>query len=117
MKTFIKKYHNQILLILLTTLVVFLLIKVFTPAPDKSELLKYKLNELDIKIKDLKDAQLKLDDSIKVYKLDIERIDKNIDNIRSQKTVVNNYYENKAKDIPGMTNKQVDSVLRKRYNF
>jgi hypothetical protein len=117
MKTFIKKYHNQIFLILLTTVVVFLLIKVFTPAPDKSELLKYKLNELDIKIKDLKETQLKLDDSIKVYKLDIERIDKNIDNIRSQKTVVNNYYENKAKEIPGMTNKQVDSSLRKRYNF
>ena len=51
MKTFIKKYHSQILLVLLTTLVVFLLIKVFTPAPDKSELLKYKLNEIDNKIR------------------------------------------------------------------
>lgn len=117
MKTFIKKYHNQILLVLLTTLVVFLLIKVFTPAPDKSELLKYKLNELDTKINGLKEIQIQLDDSIKVYKLEIKRIDENIDNIRSQKTVVNNYYENKAKEIPGMTNKQVDSTLRKRYNF
>ena len=117
MKTFIKKYHNQTLLVLLTTLVVFLLIKVFTPAPDKSELLKYKLNELDTKINGLKEIQIQLDDSIKVYKLEIERIDENIDNIRSQKTVVNNYYENKAKEIPGMTNKQVDSTLRKRYNF
>jgi septal ring factor EnvC (AmiA/AmiB activator) len=102
---------------LLTTLVVFLLIKVFTPAPDKSDLLKYKLNELDTKINGLKEIQIQLDDSIKVYKLEIERIDENIDNIRSQKTVVNNYYENKAKEIPGMTNKQVDSSLRKRYNF
>jgi hypothetical protein len=117
MKTFIKKYHSQILLGLLTTLVVFLLIKVFTPAPDKSDLLKYKLNELDTKINGLKEIQIQLDDSIKVYKLEIERIDENIDNIRSQKTVVNNYYENKAKEIPGMTNKQVDSSLRKRYNF
>ena len=117
MKTFIKKYHIQILLGLLIALVVFLLIKVFTPAPDKSDLLKYKLNELDTKINGLKEIQIQLDDSIKVYKLEIKRIDENIDNIRSQKTVINNYYENKAKEIPGMTNKQVDSSLRKRYNF
>jgi hypothetical protein len=58
-----------------------------------------------------------LDDSIARYKKDIERIDENIENIRSQKTIINNYYENKAKTIPGMTNKQIDSALRKRYNF
>ena len=58
-----------------------------------------------------------MDDSIARYKKDIERIDENIENIRSQKTIINNYYEKKAKEIPGMTNQQVDSSLRKRYNF
>ena len=57
MKNFIKKYFKEILLTLLIGVVVFLLVKVLTPAPDKSELLKYKLQQLDTKINDLKQKQ------------------------------------------------------------
>jgi septal ring factor EnvC (AmiA/AmiB activator) len=117
MKRFIVKYFKEILLILLIGVVAFLLVKVLTPAPDKSELLKYKLKQLDTQIDSLNTKQKQLDDSITVYRKDIEKIDENIEKIRSQKTVINNYYEKKAKDIPGMTNQQVDSSLRKRYNF
>ena len=117
MKRFITKYYKEIGLVLLISVVVFLLVKIFTPAPDKSELLKYKLQQLDSTINNLKQKQKDLDDSISFYKKDIERIDENINNIRSQKTVVNNNYEKKAKEIPGLTNQQVDSSLRKRYNF
>jgi peptidoglycan hydrolase CwlO-like protein len=117
MRNIIKTYYKEIALVLLIGAVVFLLVRIFTPAPDKSELLKYKLQQLDTTINNLKQKQKDLDDSISVYKKDIERIDENINNIRSQKTVVNNYYEKKAKEIPGLTNQQVDSSLRKRYNF
>jgi peptidoglycan hydrolase CwlO-like protein len=117
MKRFISKYYKEIGLVLLISVVVFLLVKIFTPAPDKSELLKYKLQQLDSTINNLKQKQKDLDDSISFYKKDIERIDENINNIRSQKTVVNNYYEKKEKEIQGLTNQQVDSSLRKRYNF
>lgn len=113
----IKKYYKEILLVISIVVVVFLLVKIFTPAPDKSELLKYKLQQLDNKINDLKQKQKSLDDSISVYKKDIQRIDENIENIRSQKTVINNYYDEKAKEIPGWSNKQIDSSLRKRYKF
>jgi peptidoglycan hydrolase CwlO-like protein len=117
MKNTIKNYYKEIALVLLIGAVVFLLIKVFTPAPDKSELLKYKLQQLDSTVINLKQKQKDLDNSIDIYKKDIERIDENIDNIRSQKTVVNNYYEKKANEIPSWTNQQVDSALRKRYRF
>jgi peptidoglycan hydrolase CwlO-like protein len=117
MKNFIKKYFKEILLTLLIGIVVFLLVKVLTPAPDKSELLKHKLQQLDNKINDLKQKQKDLDDSISVYKKDIEKIDETIENIRAQKTVINNFYDEKAKEIPGWSNKQIDSSLRKRYKF
>jgi septal ring factor EnvC (AmiA/AmiB activator) len=117
MKQFITKYFKEILLVVMAIALTFLLIKIFTPPPDKSELLKYKLQQLDTKINDLKQQQKQLDDSISTYKKDIERIDENIENIRSQKTVVNNYYEEKDKDIKGWSNKQIDSSLRKRYKF
>jgi len=86
MKRFITKYYKEIGLVLLISVVVFLLVKIFTPAPDKSELLKYKLQQLDSTINNLKQKQKDLDDSISFYKKDIERIDENINNIRSQKT-------------------------------
>jgi septal ring factor EnvC (AmiA/AmiB activator) len=117
MKEFFTKNFRDIVLILLGCLLIFLLVRACTPIPDKSELLKYKLEELDKKIIEAQKRQKQLDDSITMYKKDIQRIDENIENIRSQKTVINNYYEQKKKEIPGMTNKQIDSTLRKRYNY
>ena len=117
MSGFIKKYFKEILLTILTGIVIFLLVKILTPASDKSELLKYKLEQLDTKIDSLNVKQKQLTDSILIYKKDIQEIDKDIENIKTQKTVINNYYVQKAKDIPGMTNQQVDSALRKRYKF
>lgn len=113
----IKKYYKEILLVLTIGVVIFLLVKILTPAPDKSELLKHKLEQLDNKINGLKQKQKDLDDSISVYKEDIKRIDENVENIRSQKTVINNYYDEKTKEINGWSNKQIDSSLRKRYKF
>ena len=52
---------------------VFLLVRTFTPAPDKSELLKYKLNQLDQNINKMKQLQLQLNDSISSYKKDIDK--------------------------------------------
>jgi septal ring factor EnvC (AmiA/AmiB activator) len=117
MKEFIIRYFREILLVILVVVVTFLLIKIFTPAPDKSELLIYKLEQLDKKIQETEKKQIELDKNIQTYKEDIKRIDENIIDIRNQKSVINNYYENKQKEIPGYTNKQIDSVLRKRYKY
>lgn len=117
MKEFFIKYFKEILLVVLIGIVVFLLIKVYTPAPDKSDLLKYKLDQLDQKISDLKQKQKQLDDSISGYKRNIEIINENIENIRSQKTTINNYYEIKDREIPKWSNKQVDSAFRARYKY
>lgn len=117
MKEFFKKYFKEILLVVLTAIVVFLLVKILTPPQDKSDLLKYKLDQLDQKIIDVKQKQKQLDNSIAYYKKNIDVINQNIENIRSQKTTINNYYEVKDKEIPKWTNKQVDSAFRARYRY
>jgi peptidoglycan hydrolase CwlO-like protein len=117
MKQFFLKYFKEIMLVILTITTIFLLIKIFTPAPDKSDLLKYKLDQLDLKITDLKKKQKDLDDSIAVSKKDIQRIDENIENIKSQKTTFNKYYDIKDKEIPKWTNKQIDSAFKARYKY
>lgn len=117
MKNFIIKYFKEILITILVITLILLIIKVFSPAPDKSELLNYKLDQLDVKIKDLKDKQKQLGDSVSFYKKEVELIDENIKNIRVERKTINNYYETKDKEIPGYTPAQIDSALRKRYNY
>ena len=91
----IKKYYKEILLVITIGVVIFLLVKILTPAPDKSELLKYKLEQLDQNINKMKQLQLQLNDSISSYKKDIDKIDENISKIKSEKTTINNFYEQK----------------------
>lgn len=117
MKEFFLKYFKEILLVVFGIVLIFLIVKIYTPVPDKSDLLKYKLNQLDETISDLKKRQKDLNDSIAKNKEDIIQIDKNIDDIKSQKTTINNYYEIKDKEIPKWTNKQIDSAFRARYKY
>lgn len=116
MKQFLLKYYKEILLVIMSIALTFLLIKIFTPPP-KNDLLDYKLKEIDVKIKDLKDKQKQLGDSVLFYKKQIKLIDENIKNIRIQRNTVNNFYEIKDKEISGYAPAQIDSALRKRYNY
>ena len=117
MKNFIKTYYKEIIQVGLGLLLIFLLVKTFTPAPDKSELLKYKLEQLDQNINKMKQLQLQLNDSISSYKKDIDKIDENIAKIKSEKTTINNYFEQKKEKIEGMSKQEIDSTFKQRYKY
>jgi septal ring factor EnvC (AmiA/AmiB activator) len=113
---FIKNWKN-IVLTLLGVIFIYLLFRVFTPAPDMSEINKYKLEQLDKHINEMKQLQLKLNDSIQSYQNKIDKIDEKIGKIKIEKSQVNNYYTQKKEDIKNADKKQIDSLLRNRYNF
>ena len=117
MKNFLVKYYKEILLVVLTLLLTIILIKIFKPIEDRSELLKYKLDQLDQNISKVKNLQIQLNDSITSYKKDIEKIDENILKIKGEKTTVNNYYEQKKDEIKGMDKKEIDSSFKQRYKY
>jgi septal ring factor EnvC (AmiA/AmiB activator) len=117
MKDFIKTYYKEIIQIGFVLLLIFLLVRTFTPAPDKSELLKYKLDQLDQNINKMKQLQLQLNGSISSYKNDIKKIDENISKIKTEKTTINNFYEEKKEKIEGMSKKEIDSSFRQRYKY
>jgi septal ring factor EnvC (AmiA/AmiB activator) len=117
MKKFIKTYYKEIIQVGLGLLLIFLLVRTFTPAPDKSELLKYKLEQLDQNINKMKQLQLQLNDSISSYKKDIDKIDENISKIKSEKTTINNYFEQKKEKIEGMSKQEIDSTFKQRYKY
>ena len=117
MKEFFIKNWTTITLSILGVIFVYLLVRVFTPTPDMSELNKYKLEEIDKHINEVKTLQKNLSDSIKVYQNKIDDIDNKISNIKVEKKEVNNYYTQKKEDIKNADKRQIDSLLRSRYNF
>jgi peptidoglycan hydrolase CwlO-like protein len=111
-----KEYMNKTIMILILVVTLILLIKSFIPER-KDELLKYKLEQLDIQIDSLKKQQVKLLDKIGTYKKEISKIDSTISNIRSSRTTINNFYELKEDSIRGMERKQIILELKKRYKY
>ena len=117
MKEFLIKNWKNIILGLLGIIFIYLLVRVFTPTPDMSELNKYKLEQIDKHINEMKTLQKNLSDSIQVYQNKIDEIDDKISHIKVEKKEVNNYYTQKKEDIKNADKRQIDSLLRSRYNF
>jgi septal ring factor EnvC (AmiA/AmiB activator) len=87
------------------------------PVPVPSELNKYKLEQIDKKIKDIEKLQKEINDSINSYQKQIKGIDTKISNIKIERSQINNYYTIKEEEIKNADRKKIDSLLRKRYNF
>ena len=117
MKEFLTKNWKNITLGLLGVIFVYLLVRVLTPAPDMSELNKYKLEQIDKHIEEMKNLQISLSDSIQTYQNKITEIDEKISKIKVERKEVNNYYTQKKEEIKNADKKQIDSLLRSRYNF
>lgn len=117
MKEFLTYNWKTITLTILGVIFVYLLVRVFTPTPDMSELNKYKLEQIDSKINEIKKLQKDLKDSIGVYRVKIQEIDTRISKIKVERSEINNYYTIKEKEIKKTNNREIDSLLRKRYNF
>jgi peptidoglycan hydrolase CwlO-like protein len=113
---FIKNWKN-ITLGILGVIFVYLIVRVFTPTPDTSELNKYKLEQIDKHIEEMKNLQKSLTDSIQAYEHKIDEIDVKISHIKIEKKEVNNFYTQKKEEIKTADKKQIDSLLRSRYNF
>jgi hypothetical protein len=117
MKDFLKFNFKYILLTLLGVIFVYLIVQAFSKNTGNSELLDFKLKELDGKIDGLNKKLDTYSDSIYQYKKEIQKLDSSINNIRIQKKVINNFFDEKAEDIKVMSAKEVDSTLRKRYKY
>lgn len=117
MKEFISKNWKNITLGLLGVIFIYLVFRVFTPTPQVSDLNKYKLEQIDKHIEEMKNLQKSLSDSIQSYQSKIDEIDEKISNIKVEKKEVNNYYTQKKEEIKNADKKQIDSLLRNRYNF
>ena len=117
MKDFLTYNWKTITLTILGVIFVYLLVRVFTPVKDMSELNKYKLEQIDNRTKEIKKLQKDLRDSINLYQRKVSEIDGKISKIKIERTEINNYYTIKEQEIKNADKKKIDSLLRKRYNY
>lgn len=117
MSDFILKNWKNITLGILGVIFVYLLVRVFTPVDDMSELNQYKLEQIDKRIQKLSNTQKGLKDSIESYQKKIVQIDNRISKIKFEKKEVNNYYNQKKEEIKNADYKTIDSLIRSRYKF
>lgn len=117
MKDFLTYNWKTITLTILGVIFIYLLVRVFIPTPNHSELNRYKLDQIDNKVKNIEKLQKDLKDSIKVYRTQIIKIDDKISKIKLQRNEINNYYTIKEDEIKSADKKKIDSLFKKRYNF
>lgn len=117
MKKFLNDNFKYILIVVGVVVLYVLLLDLMKPSNGMTKEDLKKIEQIDKDINLLIESQKKLDESINEYKKQIEKIDSTISNIKVKKEVVNNYYEQKGKEIKDANVKQVDSLLRLRYKF
>jgi septal ring factor EnvC (AmiA/AmiB activator) len=115
--TYIQKYWKTTLMIVAGIGILYLVVYLATPKPQMSELDKYKLEQIEKNIEQLKKLQENLNDSLNVYQKKISEIDEKISTIKVERKEVNNYYTLKKEEIKNADKRQIDSLLRSRYNF
>ena len=117
MKKFLNDNFKYILIVVGVVVLYVLLLDLMKSSNGMTKEDLKKIEQIDKDINLLIESQKKLDESINEYKKQIEKIDSAISNIKVKKEVVNNYYEQKGKEIKDANVKQVDSLLRLRYKF
>lgn len=117
MKEFLLKYFREILILVFGIIIAIFLYKIYFVSTDNSELIKFKLETLDKEIKELYGQRKSLDSSINARNKNIEKIDSLLNNLKVEKTTINEIYQVTATKIKQSDARQTDSLLRIRYRY
>jgi uncharacterized protein YlxW (UPF0749 family) len=117
MRKFLSENFKYIMAPILILLIAVMIYDLTNDDNGMSEEDKKRIEQLDKDINSMIEYQKQLDEKITEYNKEIKKIDSTISNIKVKKEVVNNYYQQKGTEIKNSNAKQVDSLLRSRYNF
>lgn len=117
MRSFLSENFKYIMAVIMIVLIGLFIYDITSKDNGMSKEDKKRIEQLDKDINSMIEYQKKLDEKITEYNKEIMKIDSTISNIKVKKEVVNNYYQQKGNEIKNSNAKQVDSLLRSRYNF
>ena len=117
MRSFLSENFKYIMTAIMVVLIGLFIYDLTSKDNGMSKEDKKRIEQLDKDLNSMIEYQKKLDEKITEYNKEIMKIDSTISNIKVKKEVVNNYYQQKGNEIKNSNAKQVDSLLRSRYNF
>ncbi len=113
--SFVTKNYKIILAVLFGLFVLYWLMFVLTPKMNMSVEEKAKIDSLNVLILEMNKNQQILDDKIDGINEEIVEVDKDIDKIKGQKTVVKEIYHEKINRVDNLTEPELDEFFSDRY--
>jgi hypothetical protein len=113
--SFVTKNYKIILAVLFGLFVLYWLMFVLTPKMNMSVEEKAKIDSLNVLILEMNKNQQILDDKIDGINEEIVEVDKDIDKIKGQKTVVKEIYHEKINRVNTLTEPELDEFFSDRY--
>lgn len=114
---FIVTNYKTIIKVTFGIFLLYWIVFVLTPKSTMSVDQKQALDSLNIKIEQLHKDNLSLENDIDFYNLKITEIDENIDRVKSQKTIIKEYYHEKINNVDKLTDVELDSFFANRYQY
>ena len=114
-KNFIIKNYKTILSVLVGLFIVYWVIFVLTPNSTMSKVDKDKLDSLTNVVNQINKEQEILESEIKVLNKEVDKIDDNISNIKTNKTKTGKKYHEEISRVDKYTEPELDSFFSNRY--
>jgi peptidoglycan hydrolase CwlO-like protein len=115
-KNFFVHNYKTILKVIAGLFLFYWIIFVLTPKTGLSAEQKAQLDSLNQQIKLLHEDNLRLENQIDSFNAEIEQVDKDINKIKGQKTIVKEIYHEKISNVDKLTVRELDSFFTDRYN-
>ncbi|CAB4142880.1 hypothetical protein UFOVP449_87 [uncultured Caudovirales phage] len=109
------KHLKTILTVIFAIVVLYWMFFIITPNSKLAEETYKKIDSLNHSIDSLEKMNKKLDTAIINYTNQIVEIDKSIDRIKNQKTIIKEIYHEKINSVDNYSDAQLDSFFTNRY--
>ena len=114
-KNFLVKHYKEIAILLVGLFILYWVIYFTTPKSEMSELDKYKIELIDVKIDEINKSQIKLDSTISELKEELVGLNKNISTIKKEKITIKKVYDEKINRVDELNDVELDSFFTNRY--
>lgn len=114
-KNFIIKNYRSAIKVGFGLFIIYWIIFFLTPSIKMSSDEKGKIDSLNNLIKEIYKDQQRLDSNISQFVKEIDKLDNNIKTIKSQKTIIKEYYHDEIDRVSTYNDDQLDSFFTKRY--
>lgn len=109
------KYLKNILFVIFAVVVLYWMFFIMTPNSKLAEETYKKIDSLNHSIDSVENINRHLDSQLVNYNTQISEIDRGIDRIKNEKTIIKEIYHEKINDVDNFNSNQLDEFFTKRY--